>query len=78
LARLSVPGPPPPLPHPLEPTRGPRGRVTSAVAVGPSSLLLGWLHRDRLEPGSSVPLGDGRTATVLGLPFGSRPGPPGR
>jgi folate-binding protein YgfZ len=74
LARLVVEGPAPSLPHPLDPARGPRGRVTSAAGLGDRALLLGWVHRERLAPGQQVPLGDGRMAKVLGLPFGSRPG----
>jgi hypothetical protein len=74
LVRLSVDGAPPAPGTPLEPARGGKGKVTSAVQVGPVSLLLGVVHRERIVPGSPVPLPDGRVATVLGLPFGSRPG----
>ncbi len=74
LVRLEVEGAPPSSGTPLEPARGGKGRVTSAVQVGAVSLLLGIVHRERIVPGSTVPLQDGRVATVLGLPFGSRPG----
>ncbi len=50
------------------------GRVTSAVQVGELSLLLGYVHKELIVPGSAVALEDGRIATVLGLPYGSLPG----
>jgi folate-binding protein YgfZ len=53
---------------------GGKGRVTSATQVGGSALLLGYVHKELIVPGSSVPLEDGRTARVLGLPYGSMPG----
>jgi hypothetical protein len=37
-------------------------------------VLLGYVHKEQIVPGSEVKLGDGRMARVLGLPFGSRPG----
>jgi folate-binding protein YgfZ len=74
LVRLEVEGAPPAPGTPLEPARGGKGKVTSAVQVGAASLLLGIVHRERIVPGSTVPLPEGRVATVLGLPFGSRPG----
>ena len=74
LVRLEVAGAPPPLGSALEPARGGKGRVTSAVEVAGRTLLLGIVHREKIVPGSEVPLPDGRVATVLGLPFGSRPG----
>ncbi|GAC1608209.1 MAG: hypothetical protein NVS4B10_23440 [Myxococcales bacterium] len=74
LVRLEVAGPPPAVGSAIDPARGGKGRVTSAVAVGGLSLLLGRVHREQIVPGATVPLVDGREATVLGLPFGSRPG----
>ena len=74
LVRLEVEGAPPAIGMALEPARGGKGRVTSAVAVGARALLLGYVHREKIVPGAEVPLADGRVATVLGLPFGSRPG----
>jgi folate-binding protein YgfZ len=53
---------------------GGKGRVTSATQVGASALLLGYVHKELIVPGSPVALGDGRTASVLGLPYGSLPG----
>ena len=74
LVRLEAAGAPPAIGSALEPARGGKGRVTSAVEVAGRALLLGIVHRERIVPGSEVPLADGRVATVLGLPFGSRPG----
>jgi len=58
----------------IDPSRasaaGKRGRVTSA---GPGGVFLGYVHKELIVPGSTVALEDGRTATVLGLPFGSFP-----
>jgi folate-binding protein YgfZ len=77
LVRLQVPGE---LPAPgarLDPSRaaqGKRGRVTSATQVGDLSVLLGYVHKELIVPGSEVALEDGRAATVLGLPYGSLPG----
>jgi len=53
---------------------GAKGRVTSAAQVGGIALLLGFVHKEMIVPGSAVPLEDGRTAQVLGLPYGSQPG----
>ena len=53
---------------------GAKGRVTSATQVGGIALLLGYVHKEMIVPGSTVPLEDGRTAQVLGLPYGSQPG----
>jgi folate-binding protein YgfZ len=53
---------------------GARGRVTSATQVGATALMLGYVHKELIVPGSAVQLGDGRTAAVLGLPYGSLPG----
>jgi folate-binding protein YgfZ len=77
LVRLQVDGAPPPLGSLLDPKRaGKRGKVTSAAALpgGQASVLLGYVHKELIVPGSPVPLEDGRTASVLGLPFESRPG----
>jgi folate-binding protein YgfZ len=77
LVRLQVEGAPPPLGSLLDPSRaGKRGRVTSAAALpgGARSALLGYVHKELIVPGAQVALEDGRSATVLGLPFGSRPG----
>lgn len=77
LVRLQVPGPVPAPGARLDPSRpaqGKRGRVTSAVQVGELSLLLGYVHKELIVPGSAAPLEDGRIATVLGLPYGSLPG----
>lgn len=72
LVRLEVAGAPPARGAALGSSA--KGRVTSAAPVGSRSLLLGYVHREQIVPGSEVKLGDGRTARVLGLPFGSRPG----
>jgi folate-binding protein YgfZ len=53
---------------------GKRGRVTSALQLDGIAVLLGYVHKERMAPGSKAPLDDGREATVLGLPYGSRPG----
>jgi folate-binding protein YgfZ len=77
LVRLLVDGAPPKLGSLIDPKRaGKRGRVTSAVALpgGARSALLGYVHKELIAPGSTVELEDGRTATVLGLPYESRPG----
>ena len=77
LVRLQIPGG---LPAPgarLDPSRpaqGKRGRVTSATEVGDVSVLLGYVHKELIVPGSEIALEDGRAATVLGLPYGSLPG----
>jgi folate-binding protein YgfZ len=59
---------------PSRPAQGKRGRVTSAMHAGGMSTLLGYVHKELIVPGSAVALEDGRTATVLGLPYGSLPG----
>jgi folate-binding protein YgfZ len=74
LVRLEVKGPAPAAGSAIDPARGGKGRVTSAVQVGDFALLLGMVHRDKIVPEAKVQLEDGREATVLGLPFGSRPG----
>ena len=38
------------------------------------AVLLGYVQRELMAPGTKVELEDGRMTTVLGLPFGSRPG----
>jgi folate-binding protein YgfZ len=53
---------------------GGKGRVTSATQVGANALLLGYVQKGLIVPGSSVKLADGRTTRVLGLPYGSLPG----
>ncbi len=73
LVRLEVEGPPPAPGTPLDTERGGKGRVTSSAAWGERAVLLGLVHRERIEPGSRLLLADGRAATVLGLPFDSRP-----
>jgi hypothetical protein len=42
--------------------------------VGALGVFLGYVHKELIVPGSKVTLEDGRTAEVLGLPFGSMPG----
>lgn len=74
LVRLEVEGA---LPAPgtrIDPQRGPKGRVTSSTQVGGAAVLLGYVHKEFIAPGSEVVLEDGRRARVLGLPFGSLPG----
>jgi len=53
---------------------GGKGRITSATQVGGGALLLGYVHKELIVPGSAVALPDGRAARVLGLPYGSLPG----
>jgi len=53
---------------------GGKGRVTSSAQVGARGLLLGYVHKELIVPGSEVKLADGRIARVLGLPYGSKPG----
>jgi len=72
LVRLEVPGEVPAVGAKLGP--GGKGRVTSATQVGAGALLLGYVRKELIVPGSPVPLEDGRTAAVLGLPYGSLPG----
>jgi folate-binding protein YgfZ len=77
LVRLQLQGAPPASGARLDPSRpaqGKRGRVTSATAAGDLALLLGYVHKELIVPGSAVALEDGRIATVLGLPYGSLPG----
>ncbi len=74
LVRLEVEGTAPAVGSALDSARGAKGRVTSSVALGQRALLLGIVHRESIEPGTPIPLADGRSATVLGLPYGSRPG----
>jgi folate-binding protein YgfZ len=77
LVRLQVPGQAPAAGARLDPERaaqGKRGRVTSALQLEGVAILLGYVHRELMAPGTKVALEDGRMATVLGLPFGSRPG----
>ena len=77
LVRLQVPGAPPAPGMKLDPARsGKRGLLTSAVELpgGLASALLGWVHKELIVPGATVQLEDGRAATVLGLPFDSKPG----
>jgi len=72
LARLEVEGQ---APRPgAKLAAGGKGRITSATQVGAIALLLGYVHKELIVPGSEVPLEDGRTARVLGLPYGSLPG----
>ena len=76
LVRLQVQGGAPALGAKLDERAGAgkRGRVSSAVQLDGVSVLLGYVHKEQIAPGSQAKLEDGRTATVLGLPFGSRPG----
>ena len=77
LVRLQVEGRAPAVGARLDPARpaqGRRGTVTSVTQVGDLALMLGYVHKELIVPGSSVALEDGRTATVLGLPYGSLPG----
>jgi hypothetical protein len=53
---------------------GAKGRVTSSTQVGGKAVMLGYVHKESIVPGSTVALEDGRTARVLGLPYGSLPG----
>lgn len=78
LARLEVDGPAPAPGTRVDPTRaagtGKRGRVTSSAQTGPAGVFLAYVHKELIVPGSTVALEDGRAATVLGLPAGSKPG----
>ena len=74
LVRLEVDGEAPPRGMKIDPARGDKGRVTSSTQVGGAGVFMGRVHKELIVPGSKVPLEDGRTATVLGLPFGSLPG----
>ncbi|HEY5676480.1 MAG TPA: hypothetical protein VIR81_06845 [Myxococcales bacterium] len=53
---------------------GGKGRVTSSTQVGATALMLGYVQKGLIVPGSTVQLADGRAARVLGLPYGSLPG----
>ena len=72
LARLEVKGPAPVAGSKLG--AGGKGRVTSSTQVGATALMLGYVHKELIVPGSAVQLEDGRTASVLGLPYASLPG----
>jgi folate-binding protein YgfZ len=76
LVRLQVQGTAPHVGERLDEraTQGKRGRVTSALQLEGITVLLGYVHKERMAPGSTAKLDDGREATVLGLPYGSRPG----
>ena len=74
LVRLEVEGEAPRPGTAIDASRGPRGKVTSSTQIGSFSPFLGWVHKELIVPGSKVKLEDGRQATVLGLPYGSRPG----
>jgi folate-binding protein YgfZ len=75
LVRLEVAGPAPSRGSKIDPQRvSARGRVTSSAQVGALGVFLGYVHKELIVPGSKVTLEDGRTAEVLGLPFGSLPG----
>ena len=74
LVRLEVAGAAPAPGTRIDPQRGPKGRVTSSTQVGGAGVMLGYVHKEFIAPGSEVQLADGRTARVLGLPFGSLPG----
>jgi len=72
LVRLEADGEAPPPGAKLGP--GGKGRVTSATQVGRTAVMLGYVPKDLIVPGSQVTLEEGRTARVLGLPYGSLPG----
>ncbi|MGZ6144082.1 MAG: CAF17-like 4Fe-4S cluster assembly/insertion protein YgfZ [Myxococcales bacterium] len=74
LVRLEVDGEAPARGMKIDPARGDKGRVTSSTQVGGIGVFMGRVHKELIVPGSKVPLEDGRTATVLGLPYGSLPG----
>ncbi len=75
LVRLEAQGEAPPRGAKLDPQRtGSKGRVTSSAQVGGTAVMLGYVHKELIVPDSNVALEDGRTARVLGLPYGSRPG----
>jgi folate-binding protein YgfZ len=59
---------------PSRPSQGKRGTVTSSTQVGDLAVMLGYVHKELIVPDTTVALEDGRTATVLGLPYGSLPG----
>jgi folate-binding protein YgfZ len=72
LVRLEVEGEAPPPGAKLG--AGGKGRVTSSTQAGSYGVFLGYVNKDLIVPGSVVALEDGRTARVLGLPYGSTPG----
>src|SRR5262249_33428175 len=74
LVRLEVEGEAPKAGTAIDPSRGPRGKVTSSTQIGAVGVFLGWVHKELIVPGSRVKLEDGREAVVLGLPYGSLPG----
>jgi folate-binding protein YgfZ len=74
LVRLEVQGAAPAPGSQIDPQRGGKGRVTSSTQVGSAGIFLGYVHKELIAPGSKVALEDGRTAVVLGLPYGSLPG----
>ena len=78
LVRLEVDGAAPRVGLLVDPARATtsarRGRVTSSVQAGEAGVFLAYVHKELIGPGSQVLLEDGRTATVLGLPFASQPG----
>jgi len=74
LVRLEVNGAAPARGTAIDPQRGPRGRVTSSTQAGGLGVMLGLVHKEFIMPGSEVKLADGRSARVLGLPYGSLPG----
>ncbi|HWE24462.1 MAG TPA: hypothetical protein VG496_11060, partial [Myxococcales bacterium] len=59
---------------PSRPAQGKRGAVTSVTQIGDLAVMLGYVHKELIVPGSQIALEGGRTATVLGLPYGSLPG----
>ena len=77
LVRLQVAGKAPAPGARLDPSRaaqGKRGTVTSVTTVGDLAVMLGYVHKELIVPGSAIALEDGRSAIVLGLPYGSLPG----
>jgi len=77
LVRLQVAGTAPAPAARLDPSRpaqGKRGTVTSSTQVGDLAVMLGYVHKELIVPDSTVAMDDGRTAVVLGLPYGSLPG----
>lgn len=74
LVRLETAGEAPPRGMRIDPQRGAKGRVTSSTRIGNAAVMLGYVHKESIVPGSEVKLEDGRLARVLGLPFGSLPG----
>lgn len=78
LVRLEVEGEAPVPGTRVDPARATsserRGRVTSSTRAGTTAVFLAYVHKELIVPGSTVLLEDGRSATVLGLPFASQPG----